>query len=751
MPILVGMGRETGISHDWIESDRSDNVGTREAECPSNGESDPRLDAAIVEAAKSHERYRLLFEQSPVGVLTYDRDLVITDLNHRLEEILQSSRQSLLGLDMKRLRDQNVVPAMRAALAGETGEYEGEYRATTSQAQLWISLRAVALRDPISSRITGGVGIVEDVTERHEVEKVQSAVYEISEAVHATADLQALYRRIHQIIDRLMPAENLYIALWNADTELIRFPYFVDVVDPPPDPQKTSAGMTDHVLRSGEPLLMSREDIEERIDAGVFRVQGAIPAFWLGVPLRTKSGTIGALALQSYDESVRLDSAHRRMIGFVADQIATAIERKRHETQIQRMAYFDSLTDLYNRRMLHEQAGHLLAQAARRGREAALLYLDLDRFKHVNDTLGHDAGDDLLVDISADLRSFVRQSDLLARLGGDEFAVLLPEACRMEAARSAGRLLENLDRTYELRGRDVHVGASVGIALYPDDGNDLETLLKHADIAMYHAKERGGGFAFFEAASSPYSLGRLELEARLRKAVENDALRVLYQPLVDPSDGSIHCVEALERWTDERGRSIPAGEFVPVAEDSRLVVQLDRRVLLRALTDLSALPTNARPRLAVNLSARSLHDRDLVNGIRSSLEASGISPQMLVVEVTESTAIHDLQMSSRALDSLRALGISVALDDFGAGYASITHLRALPCDRLKIALELTAEIGRSRRGESLLETAIQLGHALDLEVVAEGVELPEQLDWLRERGCDLVQGFLVGRPAPLEA
>lgn len=716
-------------------------------------ESDPRLDAAMVKAAKSHERYRLLFEQSPVGVLTYDRDLVITDLNRRFEEILESSREALLGLDMHRLRDQNVVPALKAALAGETGHYLGSYRATTSSARLWISLRSVALRDPVSGEITGGIGIVEDVTDRRESENLQAALYEISEAVHASADLDALYRRIHEVIGRLMPAENLYIALWDSETELIRFPYFVDVADPPPGPQKAGTGLTEHVLRSGEPLLMTRDEIRERIDAGVFRARGALPAFWLGVPLRTQTAsktiTVGAMALQSYDESVRIEAAHRRMVGFVADQIALAIERKRHEAQIERMAYFDALTDLYNRRMLHEQAEHLLAQAERHDRGAALLYLDLDRFKHVNDTLGHDAGDDLLVEIGAELRRIVRKADVLARLGGDEFAVLLPEAGQVEAARSAGRLLEALDRSFELRGRSVHVGASVGISLFPRDGRDLDTLLKHADIAMYRAKEAGGGFAFFEAASSPYSLGRLELEARLRRAVEDDQLDVYFQPLVHVATGEVRCLEALVRWTDDDGRLVPAGDFVPLAEESRLVVQLDRCVLRKALRAVAALPEAERPQLAVNLSARSLHDRSLLDRIRRELDDSGLPPDRLLMEITESAAIRDLDLSSRVLGGLRDLGVGIALDDFGAGFASITYLRRLPCDRLKIAMELTAEIGRSRRGEKILETTLGLGRALDLELVAEGVETEDQLDWLRRHGCDLAQGYLLGRPGPL--
>lgn len=714
-------------------------------------DSDSRLDAAIVRAAKSQERYRLLFEQTPAGLLTYDRDLIIRDVNASLVEILRSDRPSLVGLDMHRLRDPSVLPALEAALAGDSGTYLGSYRATTSSANLWISLRSVPLRDPVSNEITGGIGIVEDVTERREAEEVQTALYEISEAVHDSADLDALYCRIHEVVARLMPAENLYIALWDADTEMVRFPYFVDRQDPPPQAHKAGAGLTEHVLRSGESLLMTRDEIRRRIEEGAFRARGALPAFWLGVPLRTQKGTLGAMALQSYDEAVRIEPAHHRMLGFVAAQVAQAIERKRSEAQIERMAYFDSLTDLYNRRMLHEQAAHVLAQARRHGRQAALLYLDLDRFKQVNDTLGHDAGDDLLVEIGGVLRRFVRKSDVLARLGGDEFALLLPESGEMQAGRSAARLLETLDRTFELRGRRVHVGASVGVAIFPEHGADLDVLLKHADIAMYNAKDQGGGFAFFRPERSPYSVQRLDLESKLRQDLVRDALEVHYQPIFDIASLEACGVEALVRWNDEDGVPIAASEFVPMAEESSLIVRLDRWVLGRSVRELAdRATTRGRHRLAVNISARSLQDPDLMHHIRSELAGNGMAAEWLMLEVTESTAIRDLEMSSRVLGELRDLGIGIALDDFGSGFASINYLRRLPCDRLKIDMELTSEIGRSVQGEKLLETAMMLGRALDLEILAEGIERQEQLEWLRDRGCDLGQGYLLGRPVPLE-
>ncbi|MDX1631975.1 MAG: diguanylate cyclase, partial [Thermoanaerobaculia bacterium] len=511
------------------------------------------------------QRYRLLFRQSPVGVLHYDTDLRVSDVNESLCRILRSSREKLVGLDMKELRDTRVLPALEAALRGEHGRYEGQYRATYSSAEVWVSLRTVPFHDA-RGRVRGGIGIAEDITERKEGERIQRALYRLSEAVHEAEDLAALFETIHRTLGRLMPAENIYLALYDEETRSLRFPYFVDERDEPPEGSlPLGRGVTEYVLRTEEALLAGPDDLTSLERAGEIELRGALPASWLGVPLKVGQEATGVLALQSYDPEVRFGEKERSVLAFVAEQVAMTVERKRQEAQIARMAYYDLLTSLPNRRMLQEKVPHFLAMGRRKGWPVSLLYLDLDRFKMINDTLGHDAGDQLLVAIARELERCVRASDLLGRLGGDEFAFVMSEAGPEEATRLARRVVEVLDRPFVVRGERVHVGCSIGIAVFPEHGETLEELLKHADIAMYRAKDSGVEYSVFDSEWSPYSRERLALEAELREAVAEERLVLAYQPVFRVADGSRAGVEALVRWPRE-GEEVPAAELVSLAE-----------------------------------------------------------------------------------------------------------------------------------------------------------------------------------------
>jgi diguanylate cyclase (GGDEF)-like protein len=464
------------------------------------------------------------------------------------------------------------------------------------------------------------------------------------------------------------------------------------------------------------------------------------------VPLRSGTEAIGVLALQSYDPRITFDERHREMLGFVASQVAMAIDRKRREEQIEWMAFYDGLTGLYNRRMLQERAQQSLEIARRHQWSTAFLYLDLDRFKNVNDTLGHDAGDELLALIGGELRGWLRASDTLARIGGDEFAFVLNSADERRAAEAAQRILGVLDRPFMLRGQRVHIGASIGIALFPQHGGTFDELLKHADIAMYRAKADGGCFRFFDPTSTPVSRERIALEAELREALAAGGLELHYQPLRTLADGALVGFEGLARWRRHEG-ILDAAQFVPMAEESDLVRLLDWQLLQRAMREARVLlPSDSTLQMATNLSARSLHSPGLVEHLATILHETGIPPERVVLEVTENAALSDPARCSRTLYALAGLGVRLALDDFGTRYASLTCLCSMPFHSVKIDGSLIREIGNDPRAEELVQGAISLGHGLGLEVVGEGVESEAQRDWLRGRGCDLAQGRLIGPP-----
>jgi diguanylate cyclase (GGDEF)-like protein len=416
--------------------------------------------------------------------------------------------------------------------------------------------------------------------------------------------------------------------------------------------------------------------------------------------------------------------------------------------QLHYMAYHDPLTSLANRRLLRERAEQALTLARRHGRTVGLLYLDLARFKAVNDSLGHSAGDELLKMISHRLSSGLRESDTLVRMGGDEFAILLSEIEKQEdAADVAQRILESLQPFFWLEGQAVHLEGNIGIALYPQDGTTVEELMKHADIAMYRAKAEGIGFKFYQPSLDLYTRDRLLLEAELREALERQQLVLHYQPVLDLKNERVIGVEALIRWPHPRRGLVPPEDFIPLAEESDLILHLDRWTIATATRQARVWASQGWDGwLAVNLSARSLGNPTLPEYIGQTLQKEGLAPSRLRLEITERVAMRDPEVTIRLLKQLTALGVSVSVDDFGLGYSSLAYLKRFPVHQLKIDRSFVQGIGADNRDERLVEAVITLTRGLGVEVLAEGVERADQLAWLKEQGCGLVQGYFVGHP-----
>ena len=416
--------------------------------------------------------------------------------------------------------------------------------------------------------------------------------------------------------------------------------------------------------------------------------------------------------------------------------------------QLQHMAYHDPLTNLANRRLLRERAEQALTLARRHGRIVALLYLDLARFKAINDSLGHSAGDELLKEISHRLSHGLRQSDTLVRMGGDEFAILLSEIERQEdAADVAQRVLESLKPSFWLEGHALHLEGNLGITLYPQDGPTVEELMKHADTAMYRAKAEGIGFKFYQPSLDLYTRDRLLLETELRDALERHQLVLYYQPVLDLKNERVIGVEALIRWPHPQRGMIPPEDFIPLAEESDLILHLDRWTIATATRQARVWASQGWDGwLAVNISVRSLSNPTLPAYVGQILQKEGLTPGRLRLEITEREAMRDPELTIRMLEQLTALGVSVSVDDFGSGYSSLAYLKRFPVHQLKIDRSFVQGIGADNRDERLVEAVIALTRGLGVEVLAEGVERPDQLAWLKEQGCRLAQGYFVGHP-----
>jgi diguanylate cyclase (GGDEF)-like protein len=449
--------------------------------------------------------------------------------------------------------------------------------------------------------------------------------------------------------------------------------------------------------------------------------------------------------------------AEESAVESVLQLAAMAIERHAFENRLAHQAHHDPLTALPNRALFHELLEHALARARRARTALAVLFLDLDRFKVVNDSLGHDAGDALLAVLARRLESVLRPGDVVSRFGGDEFTILCedlePGAAARQANAVAERLINVVREPVVLDGEEQFLGVSVGIALAFDGSERPEDLLRDADSAMYRAKERGRGRSeIFDETMRARAQHRREIENALHRAVSREELRVFYQPVISLYDGECHGVEALVRWQHpERGLLAPR-EFIPLAEETGLIVPIGIWLLETACVQVAEWRRTQRNpgdfRLSINLSGRQLQSPDLAAIVRNTLETVGLTPDVLCVEVTESILMDDADAGVGALKALKAIGTRVSVDDFGTGYSSLGYLRRFPVDEVKIDQSFVAQLGSDPADTAIVAAVVNLGHALGVSVVGEGVETERQLEELRELGADAAQGFLFAPPQP---
>ena len=424
-------------------------------------------------------------------------------------------------------------------------------------------------------------------------------------------------------------------------------------------------------------------------------------------------------------------------------------DRVRAQETIQRMAYYDPLTELPNRTLFRDRLASALAQARRRNEIVAVIFIDLDDFKAINDTLGHGVGDGVLIAVSKLIRGVLREEDTVARQGGDEFTVIARVQSREAAATLADRLLEAINGSVEVEGHQLRVSASIGISTYPNDGERDVDLIRNADAAMYRAKEWGHNvYRMYSPDMSESAAERLELEAAMRRALERDEFELYYQPQVDIRTGHFVGIEALLRWHHPTRGLLTPGDFIELAEQAGFIGEIGQWVLQSACEQARLWLAEGLDfgRVAVNLSAREFVQRNIVENVARALEATGLEARMLELEITETIAMYNVEQILAILHVLRKMGVRVAIDDFGTGYSSMSYLKRFPIHTLKIAQDFMRDVDVDSQSAAIASMLIELCHELGLDIVAEGVETQSQLDFLRERGCYVIQGYLFSRP-----
>jgi diguanylate cyclase (GGDEF)-like protein len=504
---------------------------------------------------------------------------------------------------------------------------------------------------------------------------------------------------------------------------------------------------------------------------------------WIGV-IVSEILTLAASVIQSYlwwgyvpSEVLRIGAGDALLVPLVVVAITIIFvsriskleqeleSRKEAEEKIRVLAYYDSLTDLPNRTFFTELLRLAIAYARRHKLTMALLFIDLDNFKRVNDTLGHDMGDKLLLAAKDRLLASIRDSDYIARLdedemtdvvsrmGGDEFILLLHNIAHVQdAGKVALRILQDLSGPFHLNGREVFITASIGISLYPTDAENGNDMLKNADVAMYHAKSAGrNAYQFYSKSMTDAALEHMTLENKLRKALESKEFLLYYQPKQSLSGGKIIGLEALLRWRPDDGDILLPTKFIPLAEETGLIIPIGEWVLSTACLQNKAWHEAGYGPIvvSVNLSNRQFDQKDLIEVVTRALRNADLNPRYLELEITESAVMQDPEEAIATLHKLRDLGIQISIDDFGTGYSSLNYLRRLPLDSLKIDRSFVTNLSTNPSDAAVVKAIIVLAHSLDLKVVAEGVETEQQLAFLRELGCDEIQGYLLSRPLPV--
>jgi len=607
------------------------------------------------------------------------------------------------------------------------------------------------------------IGAMADITERKQTEEKildqalrQRLIAEFGQQVLASTDLTDVLNRAVELVSKTLNADYCNLLELDHDGRHLVFKaaagWPAEWIGRRTVPLRPGS-RAELVLSRREPLIIEDYDQEADDSSSPFLVEFGIRS-GIAVPLFGTTGTFGMLSAHALQPR-RFRGDDLSFVQSVANILAVAIERKSAGERLTYLAQFDVLTGLPNRHLFHDRLTQIMVQAKRSERPMGVLFIDLDRFKLVNDTLGHGAGDKLLKEAAARLAQCVRGGDTVGRFGGDEFGAILSDLAKPgDASIVAQKVIDALARPFQLDGHEAYVSGSVGIALFPADGEEADALIGNADVAMYRAKEQGrNSYQYFTSEMNERAVQRVRLEAALRRAMERNEFQVHYQPKVELENGSICGVEALLRWRHPDGGAVPPAEFIPVLEDSGLIVPVGEWVVREVCGQIQAWEKAGLAALpvAVNLSARQFLQKDLEITVRRILHDTGIDPSLIQFELTESLLMRNPEAAARTLRRLKDLGIKISVDDFGTGYSSLAYLKRFPIDALKIDRAFIRDVTTSPDDAAITLAIIGLAHSLKLKVIAEGVETEDQLNFLSSHACDEIQGYYFAKPvAPAE-
>jgi diguanylate cyclase (GGDEF)-like protein/PAS domain S-box-containing protein len=711
----------------------------------------------------SEARYRQIIELSPDAIFVHrkNRFLLVNEACVKLLGV--ESADDLLGKDVLPFvhpdYQEMVMARARALPMGLTNQ-------STFNDEIWMRADGTEFHAEIAATKFYYLGVpaiqnvMRDITSRKVSEQLQLAQNRILGMVASGLPLQDILLTLSRFVETHSRQGLCAIQIMDADSMLLHPPIAAGL------PEDFIAAIGSVHVSAGDGCFSAAVRRRQRVTS-VDMAKDPLWAHWRDTAVRhglqsctswpilgKQKKILGALSLY-YRETHAPDAQELELADIAASLAGIAIENKQSEDRIRFLAHYDELTSLPNRSLFNQLLNHAMKSAQRHQSKLAVLFVDLDRFKNINDTLGHDAGDVALREFSKRVRAGMRASDTVARMGGDEFYVLIEElADGSYAATVAQKILHEASQPFFIHGQECHLSASIGIAIYPDDGMDARSLLKNADIAMYRAKADGkNAFHFYAPDKNIHTLERLTLESQMRRAIDNGEFTLHYQPKVELATGRITGVEALVRWQHPEHGLLPPARFIPLAEETRLIIPLSMEILRLACRD--ALTMNAHSpvpvQIAVNLSPRQLDDSGFIDNVQSLLAETALPPHLLQLEITESMVMQNPEQAVVVINALRAIGIRFDIDDFGTGYSSLANLKRFPVYSLKIDQSFVKDIPTGPNDTAITKAIIAMGHSMNMRVVAEGVETIEQMKALRAFGCDEFQGYYFSRPLPLTA
>jgi diguanylate cyclase (GGDEF)-like protein/PAS domain S-box-containing protein len=677
-----------------------------------------RSEAAL---RRAEEKYRAIFENALEGISQSTPEGRLLTANPALARMLGYPSPEAMVAEITDAATQLYADPLRrremkriVEAEGMVQSFECQFRRRNGQF-MWISQSVRAARDEAGT-VQYYEATIEDITERRRSEgEVRHTVSVLQSILESTADGILVVDRGGKVVS----FNHRFAQIWGLSADELN-----------KDDDSRIIARCLHLVKDSEPFLARIRQLYSQPDAESFDL------------VEFKDGRV----IERYSAPHRLDG---QAVGR-AWSFRDITERRRAEEKVEFHAYHDALTSLPNRRLLKDRLAQAYVYAHRHGHHLALIFLDIDHFKLINDTLGHATGDHLLQGVADRLRACLRQGDTVARVGGDEFTVLFPDVLQVDdAARMAEKILQTFAQPFVIDGQELYVTASIGFAIYPQDGEDPDTLLRNADSAMYRAKELGrNNYQPCTPGMNARLLERMSLERSLRRAVERGEFTLHYQPLVNLGDGRVVGTEALVRWQHpERGLLYP-GKFIPVAEESRLILPLGEWVLNTACAQLASWRAAGYfdLRLSVNLSARQFQQQDIHRTVEAALRRAGLPASALELEITESMAMHNVERTREVLHALRDMGVRISIDDFGTGQSSLSYLKHFPLNTLKIDQSFVRDIAVDPDDEAIVRAVIALAHILKLSVIAEGVETVQQRDFVRGAGCEEAQGYFFSRP-----